>query len=130
MLSSKQTRRIAKQLFNSCKVDDTLDENRVRIVVNELIERKPRGYIQILKVFQRLIKLEIEKRTAYVETAVEIDTDLRNSIEANLKRQYGNRLKVFFSVNPDLIGGMKVKVGSNVFDSSIRNRLTELLQSF
>jgi F-type H+-transporting ATPase subunit delta len=130
MLSSKQIRRIAKQLFNSCKVDDTLDENRVRIVVNELIERKPRGYIQILKVFQRLVKLEIEKRTAYVETAVEIDTDLRNSIEANLKRQYGNRLRVFFSVNPDLIGGMKVKVGSNVFDSSIRNRLTELLQSF
>lgn len=130
MLSSKQIRRIAKQLFNSCKVDDALDENRVRIVVDELIEHKPRGYIQILKVFHRLVKLEIEKRTAYVETAVEINGDLRNSIEANLRKRYGERLRIFFSVNPDLIGGVRIKVGSNVFDSSIRNRLNELLESF
>lgn len=130
MLSSKQIRRIARSLFNSCKADDVFDEDRARVVINELIEKKPRGYIQILKVFKRLVKLEIEKRTAHVETAVEINGELRNSIEINLRKKYGERLRIVYSVNPDLIGGMRIKIGSTVYDNTIRNRLNELLTSF
>jgi F-type H+-transporting ATPase subunit delta len=46
----------------------------------------------------------------------------------NLKKKYGNDLTATFTVNSDLLGGMRVRVGSDVWDSSVRNRLQRLEQ--
>ena len=56
MKGSKQSRRDAKQLFQSCQVDGALDEARVRQAVALLIEKKPRGYFGTLQELQRLVK--------------------------------------------------------------------------
>ncbi len=130
MLTSKHIKRQAQELFRLCKVDNVLDENRIRLAVEELIQKKPRGHLQILKLFKRLIKLEIGRNTAIVETAVEIDNELKNSISENLLRLYGKNLRLNFITNPSLIGGMKVKVGSSVYDNTIITRLNELLEQF
>jgi F-type H+-transporting ATPase subunit delta len=45
---------------------------------------------------------------------------------SNLKRKYGTDLTIKFVVNPQLIGGMRVRLGSNVWDGSIQNRLQRL----
>ncbi len=130
MLTSKNIKRQARELFQLCKVDNVLDENRIRLAVEGVIRKKPRGHLQILKFFKRLVKLEINKNTASVETAVEIDNELKNSITENLLRLYGKNLRLSFIRNPSLIGGMKVKVGSNVYDNTIITRLNELLEQF
>ena len=44
----------------------------------------------------------------------------------DLRRRYGNDLTAEFKVNPELLGGMRVKVGSDVWDGSVKARLTEL----
>lgn len=130
MLTSKNIKRQARELFQMCKTDNVLDENRVRLVVEELIQKKPRGHLQILKFFKRLVKLEIDKNSATVETAVAIDNGLKNSITENVIRLYGKNLRLSFITNPSLIGGMKVKVGSSVYDNTIITRLNELLEQF
>jgi F-type H+-transporting ATPase subunit delta len=44
----------------------------------------------------------------------------------DLRRKYGSTLTAEFKVNPDLLGGMRVKVGSDVWDGSVKARLTDL----
>ena len=51
---------------------------------------------------------------------------LKTSVTANLTRRYGSGLDITFGVNPELIGGLRVKVGSDVFDGSVKARLGEL----
>ena len=130
MLTSKNIKRQARKLFKLCKVNNVLDENRVRLAVEGLIQRKPRGHLQILKFFKRLVKLEIDKKTAIVEIAIAIDNELKNSIIENVMHLYGKDLRLSFITNSSLIGGMKVKVGSSVYDNTIITRLNELLEQF
>jgi len=126
MKISKQARRDGKTLFSVCKVGGVLDEARVRQTVSAVIEKKPRGYVAILSHFHRLVKLDIERRTARVESAVPVGDALQQSVKANLAARYGQGLSVSFSINPALIGGLRVKVGSDVYDGSVKARLAEL----
>ena len=130
MKISKQARRDGKALFNTCKVSGVLDESRVRQAVTAVIAQKPRGYVGILSHFQRLVKLDIERRTARVESAAPIGEALQQSVKANLAARYGQGLNVSFAVNPALIGGLRVKVGSDVYDGSVKARLADLEASF
>jgi F-type H+-transporting ATPase subunit delta len=129
MKIAKQARRDAKQLFNTCKVGGLLDEARVRKVVGAVIAQKPRGYGGILSHFHRLVKLDIERRSAHVESAVAVSEGLMQSVKTNLAQRYGAGLNVSFAVNPELIGGLRVKIGSDVFDGSVRARLNALAES-
>jgi F-type H+-transporting ATPase subunit delta len=129
MKISKQARRDGKKLFSNCRVNGVLDEHRVRQTVTAVIAHKPRGYVGILTHFQRLVKLDIERRTARVESATPLSDSLVTVVKANLAQRYGQGLDVGFIVNPALIGGLRVKVGSDVFDGSVRARLNELAES-
>jgi F-type H+-transporting ATPase subunit delta len=130
MKSSKQTRREAKELFRCCVVNGALDENKVRQVVARVIELRPRGYTAVLSNFQRLVKLDIDRRTAKVESAVPLTPDLEAAVKNSLTRIYGTGLNLSFARNPALIGGMRIKVGSDVYDGSVQARLTALEQAF
>ena len=92
-------------------------------LVKSMVEKKPRNYIKVLESYQRLLRLELEKRSATIESASELSPRIGTKIVANLKRKYGNELTTEFVVNPDLIGGMRIRVGSDVWDGSVRNRL-------
>jgi F-type H+-transporting ATPase subunit delta len=127
---SKQSRREAKQLFRSCLTAGGLDEPRVKAAIQQVLQIKPRGYLAILSHFTRLVKLEIERRTARVETATPLPPDLQPQVQANLSRAYGAGLIVSFAQNPALIGGMRIKVGSDVYDGSVQARLAALQESF
>ena len=129
MKISKQARRDAKSLFQTCKVNGLLDDNRARQAVSAVIVQKPRGYVAILHHFQRLVKLDLDRRTARVENAVETPPELMNSIRANLERRYGSGLNISFGINPGLIGGLRIKVGSDVYDGSVKARLEALKSS-
>jgi F-type H+-transporting ATPase subunit delta len=130
MKISKQARRDGKGLFRACMDRGVLDENRVRQTVSLVIAKKPRGYVAILSHFRRLVKLDLDRRTARIESAAALSESLTASVKANLAQRYGQGLDVSFAVNKDLIGGLRVKVGSDVFDGSVKARLSELEASF
>ena len=130
MKGSKQSRRLAKQLFKSCQVDGRLNADRVRKAVGLLIERKPRGYFGILQNLQRLVKLDEASRSARVESAVALGKAQQQDVRNSLKRLKGGDVTVAFATNPGLIGGMRVKIGDDVYDGSVRTRLTALSDNF
>ena len=130
MKITKQSRREAKELFRSCVVGGLLEENRVRQAVQQVLQTKPRGFLAILTHFLRLVKLDIEKRTARVESATPLASDLQTQIQTSLARSYGKGLDISFAQNPELLGGIRIKVGSDVYDGSVQGRLAELQESF
>jgi F-type H+-transporting ATPase subunit delta len=128
MKINKETRQLSKALLRSSFTDGQLDDGRIRSLVKSLIEKKPRHYIKALEAYKRLLRLELEKRSATIETASELDLDSGAEIITNLKRKYGSDLDTQFVVNRELLGGMRLRVGSDVWDSSVRNRLQRLQQ--
>ena len=126
MKVSKQARRDGKTLFNACCVNGILDEAKIRQAVTLVIAQKPRGYVNTLTHLQRLVKLDIDRRTARVENAVESTPAQRATIEAALAQKYGPGMNVTYSVNPALLGGVKVKAGSDIYDGSVAGRLAAL----
>lgn len=130
MKISKQARRDAKSLFVTCRVQGLLDEARVRIAVREVVDKKPRGYVAVLHHFHRLVRLEIARRSARVESAAPLSPALRESIQQNLARKYGAGLGVEYAQNASLVGGLRVQVGSDVYDGSVASRLALLQESF
>ena len=130
MKGSKQSRRLAKQLFKSCQVDDRLNADRVRKAVSLLIEQKPRGYFGILQNLQRLVKLDEASRSARVESAVPLGQAQQEDVRNSLNRLKGGDVMVEFATNPGLIGGMRVKIGDDVYDGSVKTRLTALSDNF
>jgi F-type H+-transporting ATPase subunit delta len=130
MKISKQARRDAKALFNSCRVEGVLDESRVRQTVQLVLAQKPRGYLAIASHFARLVKLDVARRAAQVDSAAPLPAALQESLKENLSRKYGAGLNISFAEDPVLIGGLRVRVGSDVYDGSVQARLNALAESF
>ena len=129
-MTTKQAMREARQLFRLCHVNGSLDEDRVRQVVQAIIHIRRRGYLMLLGYFRRLVKLDRIQHTAHVESAQPIPDDLRIQVQTNLERAYGRGLATQFVLNPELIGGMRVRVGSDVFDRSVQAGIAELKKRF
>ena len=129
MKISKEARRTSRQLFRACFEGGKLDENRVRSVVSLITDKKPRGYIAILENFTRLLRGEAQRQSAIVESATPISDDMRYQLKVGLSKKYGRELALEFQVNPELLGGIRVKVGSDVWDGSVKARLETLKNS-
>jgi F-type H+-transporting ATPase subunit delta len=130
MKISKHSQRDARQLFRSCQVNGLLDENKVRQAVTLVLAEKPRGYVGILSRLHRLVKLDVARRLATVESALPLAADLRSDVSAQLAKIYGSSVNVSFSENPSLLGGLRIQVGSDLYDGSVKTRLEKLEQSF
>ncbi len=130
MKVSKQARRDAKLLFKGCLKNGVLQDVSVTKTVQAVVDRKPRAYIQILNHLLKLVKTDIHSRTARIESADSLDDATRESVEKLLVDRYGTSLMISFDVNPALIGGMRIQVGSDVYDASIRSRLQKIEESF
>jgi F-type H+-transporting ATPase subunit delta len=128
MRISKQARRDARQLFRACMTQGQLDENRARQALSDVVRVKPRGYMAILSHFQRLIRLEVGRRTARIESAQPLPGQMQEQIRGDLARQYGPGLNFIFAQNAALIGGVRIQVGGDVYNGSVQGRLATLLE--
>jgi len=128
MKINKEIRRLSREMLRASFTDGQLDPGRIASLVDSLIARKPRHSVEILQNYRRLLRLELEKRRARIETASEVDPETRSKLIADLKQKYGNDLTTEFVVNPQLLGGMRIRVGSDVWDGTVRNRLERLQQ--
>jgi F-type H+-transporting ATPase subunit delta len=127
MATNRRTRRTARQFYRFCVVNGALDDGRVRQVVERVIRSRRRGVLGILKQFQRLVRLDRDRHAARVESAAPLPEALRAEVAAGVRRTYGPGIATSFAENPALIGGMRIKVGSDVYDGSVRARLDSIV---
>ncbi len=128
MKINKEIRRLSREMLRASFTDGQLDHGKVTALIDSLIAKKPRNYVHVLKNYRRLLRIEIEKRRAKIESASELSAEISAKITKQLKEKYGDDLSAEFVVDPALLGGMRIRVGSDVWDGSVRNRLERLQQ--
>ena len=117
---------MARRLFRLCQVDGRLDAERVRVATRRISGSGRRGTLAILGALFRLVRLDRDGHRAIVESATPLPDDLRIEVQTGLARAYGRGLDTSFEVNPRLIGGMRIRVGSDVYDASVLAKLAAL----
>lgn len=129
MKISKQTQRQANILFNACKTLGTLDSQRSLLVVDLLIEKRPRAWRAILEHFKKRIRLEMARREVHVQSAILLSGSEREKISEVIRTTSPDTpLDFKFSESPELLGGLRVQIGWKVLDASLKARLESILE--
>ena len=121
---------VARRTFRLCMEGDRLNEGRLRRAVKKISEVKPRHYQAILHDLLRLTRVELERREVTIESAAELEKKERKRVEENLRGQYGDDLNFTYKITPELVGGMRIRVGNDVWDGSLKSRLERLQNAF
>ena len=126
MRVNRKTGRVARTLYRACLVNGAVDGSRARRVSRRLASSGRRRSLPILVAFHRIVALHRERHLASVESATTLDSSVRDQVRADVLRVYGPRVETRFTENPGLIGGVRIRVGSDVYDGSLRSRLAAL----
>ncbi|MEC9054049.1 MAG: F0F1 ATP synthase subunit delta [Verrucomicrobiota bacterium] len=130
MKISREAATTARRAFRMCVEGDRVVDDKLRRVFKKVAEAKPRGWQAILHELKRLTRLEMERRQVLVESAEALDEASQQRVKGSLAKQYGDDLSFEFKVSPGLLGGMRVRVGNDVWDGSVKTRLDRLANSF
>jgi ATP synthase F1 delta subunit len=84
-----------------------------------VIHRVRRAYDELWAEEHKLLPVD-------VTTAIELDEDVVKRIGERVGEQTGKEIELNAHVDPDIIGGIVLRVGNSVLDASIRNRLDQL----
>jgi ATP synthase F1 delta subunit len=100
------------------------------IVVNflELLVEKHRmpELFRIRRAFDVLWQEENKRLPVQITSAVELDRTVIDGIAAKIAQQTGREVQLTTSVDPDVLGGLVVRVGNTVLDASVQRRLERL----
>lgn len=113
-----------------CLVNGQLDDARARLVVDQLAASGRTSALTVLKQFVRRMRIEDANRSAVVASAAPLDPEFQSRLERDLARQRGRPIATTYVVDPSLVGGIRVRVGSDVYDGSVRGRLAALESRF
>ena len=130
MKTTRRLKREARELVRLCTVDGSLDEARVKGAVRHVVRERRSGGLAMLSHFQRLVKLDRARHTATVASPTAVPLDVRAHIEAGLRHLHGDRLTVEYAHDPSLIGGIRITIGSDVYDGSVKGSLEALAWRF
>ncbi len=126
MMSRRDSRRTARRLFRACLVGGRLDETRVRQATARLAATRPRQGLAVLEELHRLIRTEITRWNLHIESAILLPSDRLAEFEACIASHAGGPVETTSAVNPSLIGGLRLRLGSDVWDGSVAGRLARL----
>lgn len=81
---------------------------------------------EILSAFQDVVRQRQGIAQVEIISAVELSASQKRELSRALERLTGKRLETRFALDPALLGGAVVRVGSTIYDGSVRNRLERL----
>ena len=108
------------------KVIENGDEHLVRFL--ELLAERHRmpALFRIRKEFDRLWAEENQLLPVTITSAVELEDDTVKDLAKRIEDQTGRQIELTTTVDPNLIGGLQMRVGNMVYDATIKNRLEKL----
>ena len=129
MAANKQTKLLAKQLFKLSVVNGAVSSEQVAGVLGWIEKHQPRHVTSLLKTYQRYVAAEVAKSRADIEHAGPVNDVVLRSIEAAMTRRYQRAITASARPNPALLAGLRVRVGSDVYESSAAGQLAALAAS-
>ena len=126
MAADKQTKLLAKQLFKLSVVNGVVSPEQVAGVLGWVEKTSPRRPVALLKAYHHRIAVELAKSRAEVEHAGPVTDATLKQIEAAMTRKYSRAITASAKPNPKLLAGLRVRVGSDVYESSVAGQLAKL----
>ena len=103
-----------------------------RISLNFLFVLLDHRRMNLLDEILRLLETTLDERLgivrAEVTTADELEAPERELLRDSLRRLTGQQVRAEFSVDPELLGGAVTRIGSTIYDGSVRERLRQIQQ--
>ncbi|MBL6920843.1 MAG: F0F1 ATP synthase subunit delta [Akkermansiaceae bacterium] len=130
MKASKVAQSTARRIFRLCSPNGKMNVRKLKSVIKKIGAEKPRDYRGILQVLKRLVENEVIKKQVTVESAAKLDAPTLGKVQTSLCKEYGEGLTFKFKVDPELLGGLRIRVGNDVYDGSVKARLETLANSF
>lgn len=126
MAADKQTKLLAKQLFKLSVVNGVVSPEQVAGVLGWVEKHSPRRPVALLKAYHHRIAIELAKSRAEVEHAGPVSDATLKQIEAAMTKRYARVVTASAKPNPKLLAGLRVRVGSDVYESSVAGQLAKL----
>ena len=124
--AKKQIQQLARQLFKLSLVNGELSAERVAGVLEYVEKHRPAHLVAVLKAYQRLVGAEVARRQAVIEHAGPVSDALLASIETAMTQRYGRRITGVPRRDDRLLAGLRVRVGDDVYESSVAGQLATL----
>ncbi|MAH26016.1 MAG: hypothetical protein CMI19_03555 [Opitutae bacterium] len=126
MSSSNKVLKVAQLLLNqSIGEKGRIDSEKVSAILNELRENPPSNHVEILRRFGFLVRRHMSSYQVNLEFKGGDGSEITNSLcKKNLIDENANDVQAVDC--PSLIAGFRVKIGDDVYEDSIANRLNNV----
>ena|SRR3990167_2203810 len=126
MSPTKQVRFLAKGILDSCKKDGALDALALKKFISILANSEEAIAGQILSCLAALADEHERKNTLAVESAFDLEVEQLEALKKYFETKESKKLGVSFSINKDLVGGLKLRLGDFVWENSVMSNLATL----
>ena len=118
----------AKMLVGlSLSADGLVSAERVKAVCEYVAENPEYSdKLKLLKAYLKYIKPLVNRRNAVIETSGEVSKDSLDSLLARIEKAAGGRVEVHTKINKALLGGIRVKIGDDIYERSVSDELASL----
>jgi F-type H+-transporting ATPase subunit delta len=127
--AKKQIQQLSRQLYKMSFVDGSLSAEKIGGVLEYVEKHRPANSSAVLKAYYRLIAAEVARSQAVVEHAGPIDAPALNAIAAALAVKYGRAVTAVQKSNDALLAGLRVRIGDDLYESSVAGQLAELSEA-
>ena len=104
-------------------VGESLDENRQHALIDQFFSGVRAGKVEVLE------GTTISGTSAEVTSALPLSSNEMNAVKSDILSRVGSQATVSFRVDPDILGGLVIRVGGKVLDASVAGQLESLRQS-
>ena len=84
---------------------------------------------EVAEAYRRLLQQQSGTRPAEIVTARELDSNERQALVAEIAKLAGSQINASFTLDKSILGGTVVRIGSTVYDGSVRGRLERLKEA-
>lgn len=126
MRTSKQSQQFARQLYRLSLENDQVSPERVGAVLVYLRGHPPRESLAVLREYRRLVARQLARSHAIVEHAGAIDDAILHALADALSRRYARPVTATARIEPRLIAGLRIRIGDDLYESSIAGQLAAL----
>ena len=126
MAADKKTKLLARQLFKLSLADGQVSAEQVSGVLGWMNKHSPRHPLALLKLYQRLITIELARSQAVVTHAGPLAAAVLPQIMQALTKKYQRPITATAELDSGLLAGIRVRVGDDVYESSVASQLASL----
>lgn len=117
--TSEERGKVIKQIADRIK----LSENTVKFIIYLSELRVILFLPEIIRIATNLYNEKKRKAKAVVMTPIEISKDYENTLRSSLKKVTDRDVDIEYVMDPSLLGGILIKIGSTMYDTSIKGQL-------